>query len=181
MAWIESSAVEWAQVGTAAFAAVAAGASWASVAQTRRERRERDTPRLHLEVAETVPGGHVVLSLDNIGGPAKLVTIAAVQGDRACVTHAPPSAFMRPGESRTFGTDLPPAPDKNAVAVVTCFDSRGRRLYAWSANNQDRVWKVRGFRSVGQRSLDDVFEVFYPGVRPMSHELVPLKLGERLL
>jgi hypothetical protein len=147
----------------------------------RRERRERDTPRLHLEVTETVPGGHVGLSLANIGGPAKLVTVVAVQGGKACLGHAPPSAFMRPGESRTFGTDLPPAPEKNAVAAVTCFDSQGRRLYAWSANNQHRVWKVRGLRSVKKRSLDDIFEVFYPGVRPTSHELVPLKLGERLL
>jgi hypothetical protein len=174
-------AVDSAQIAAAVFTATAAGASWASVAQTRRERKEREKPDMHVEVLEVLPRGDVALSVSNMGGPAKLVTFAAVQGGKACLGHLPPSAFMRPGESRTLGLDLPPDPDTKAVATVMCFDSRGHRLFAWSANNQRRSWRVRGFRSVGQKSADEIFESFYPGIRPTRYELVGYKLGERIV
>jgi hypothetical protein len=91
---------------------------------------------------------------------------------------------MRPGESRLLALELPATEVREAVAVVTCFDLRGRYAYAFAASGKQRRWRPRNpvTRRWNDISAHDMFLVLYPdSPTPADLDVVGHRLIERQL
>lgn len=154
----------WLQVGSTLAAAAAAIASWVAVVQARKiaqEAREAETeallPLLLVSLNFNLPGAGqptMGVALYNAGGSvAKNVAVLLVAEDAYARQVV---GFLRPGETVTFGSELPATDAARAVA------------YARSQDGRDLVWDHEGDRRELERppsgwpAWDATFGVFYP-------------------
>jgi hypothetical protein len=154
----------WLQVGSTVAAAAAAVASWVAVVQARKIAQEaRDAeaeallPLLLVSLNFNLPGAGqptMGVALYNAGGGvAKNVAVLLVAED-AYARHV--VGFLRPGETVTFGSELPATDAARAVA------------YARSQDGRDLVWDHEGERRElkwphsGWPAWEAIFGIFYP-------------------
>ena len=136
----------------------------------------------YVEVAEVMPSGEVRLLIANYGGPAQRVIFGVVEGRVTALGMPPPASYMRSGESRLLALDLPANQDRQAVAVVTCFDLRGRHAYAFAAPGKQRRWRLRNpvTRRCNDISAHEMFLSLYPdSPSPANLDVVGHRLIER--
>jgi hypothetical protein len=136
---------QWPTIVAAGFAATAAGASWASVWQNRRERIDARTPDMHVEVHHALDSDTVQVFIASNGGPAKNVYFLIVAGHMAVYGNPEPSTLFRAGESRIFETTLRRSVEQ-PIGFVACHDLTARHLYVWNATEEQRVYRIKGFR-----------------------------------
>lgn len=171
----------WLQVGSTAAAAGAAVASWAAVVQARKaaqEARKAEAeallPLLLVSPNFNLPGAGqptMGVALFNAGGGvAKNVAVLLVAED----TYARQIVdFLRPGETVTFGSELPATDAARAVA------------YARSQDGRDLVWDHEGERRELERppsgwpAWEATFEVFYPDEDLSDHRPTNLRRDGR--
>jgi len=167
----------WLQVGSTAAAAAAAIASWVAVVQARKiaqEAREAETeallPLLLVSLNFNLPGvGQPTMgvALYNAGGSvAKNVAVLLVAEDAYARQVV---GFLRPGETVTFGSELPATDAARAVA------------YTRSQDGRDLVWDHEGERRElgrppsGWPAWKATFEVFYPDEDLSDHRPTNLR------
>ncbi len=136
-------AMEWAAVGSAAFAAFAACASWASVWQNRRERLAAQRPELVIEVSVRVPSNKIMAQIHNNGGTARSVRFCVVEGAFVAYGTPLPTGIFQSGESRTIETNLPPTEGRAAKAWVSAVDLDARYVYVTASNGQQKRYRLR--------------------------------------
>jgi len=173
----------WLQVGSTTTAAAAAVASWVAVVQARKiaqEAREAEAeamlPLLLVSLNFNLPGvGQPTMgvALYNAGGSvAKNVAVLLVAEDaygRQIV------GFLRPGETVTFGSELPATAAARAIA------------YARSQDGRDLVWDHEGERRELKRppsgwpAWEETFAVFYPDEDLSDHRPTNLLRGDSRL
>jgi len=170
----------WLQVGSSVAAAAAAVASWVAVVQARKiaqEAREAEAeamlPLLLVSLNFNLSGvGQPTMgvALYNAGGSvAKNVAVLLVAEDAYARQIV---GFLRPGETVTFGSELPATDAARAVA------------YARSQNGRDLVWDHEGERRElehlpsGWPAWDAIFKVFYPDEDLSGHRPTNLLRGD---
>jgi hypothetical protein len=154
----------WAQVGSAVFTAGAAGSALAAVRQSQREWRASREPSVSVDVVSYFPSGTMQLHVANLGGIVLKAMTVVIEGRQVCMGFLPPTAFLRPGEIRTYNLELDAVDTDEATAVIYGFDARRRFVYAWSANSQSHRWPAKRGRlkSSDTRSAVDILHQFYP-------------------
>lgn len=170
----------WLQVGSTGAAAAAAIASWVAVVQARKIAQEARAaeaeamlPLLLVSLNFNLPGvGQPTMgvALYNAGGSvAKNVAVLLVAEDAYARQIV---GFLRPGETVTFGSELPATDAARAVA------------YARSQDGRDLVWDHEGERRELERppsgwpAWEAVFEVFYPDEDLSGHRPTNLLRGD---
>jgi hypothetical protein len=173
----------WLQVGSTVAAAAAAGASWFAVVQARRAAQdtrlaEAETwlPLVLVSLNFNLPGaGQPTMGIELYnagGGVAKNVAVLLVSEDAYARQVI---GFLRPGESVTFGSELPATDQARAV------------VYARSQDGRELVWDHEGQRRElealpsGMPSWETSFAAFYPGEDLSGHRPTNLLRGDNRL
>lgn len=170
----------WLQVGSTFAATAAAVASWVAVVQARKisqEAREAEAeallPLLLVSLNFNLPGAGqptMGITLYNAGGSvAKNVAVLLIAEDAYARQIV---SFLRPGETVTFGSELPATDAARAVA------------YARSQDGRDLAWDHEGERrelerpSSGWPAWEVIFDAFYPGEDLSGHRPTNLLRGD---
>ncbi len=153
---------EWAQVAAAVFTALAALAALWTVIRAERDRADRALPAFHMEPLQDIGAGETRLTIVNFGGPAREVRIAGVHGTYGYAGVVGPTAFWRPGETRTVHLGVPTTGVVEDVhAIVIARDVRKRYLLVATAGGATHRWPLRKSKKL---STADVFAQLFPGV-----------------
>ena len=164
---------EWAQVVSAAFTALAALAAWATVFRIGRDRRRSSWPELHVEVVVDVPGKEVRLSVLNLGGAAREVSIWGIVADFGFGGSTEPSTYWQPGERRTFRLHVPPLAGVEARVFVVGRDMAKRYIFVTTFGGATYRWRWR-FRRL---STEKIWKRLFPGTpNPTEVKHAPMRV-----
>lgn len=172
-------AAEWTQVASTGFAALAALAALLTVLRAEADRRDRALPDLFVDAIDDLKRGEVRLTVVNYGGPAREVYVSGVHGPFGFHGLVGPTAYWRPGESRTIVLAMPNLVSEETLTMVTGRDVRMRYLFARTVGGSARRWPLRQAKRL---SKGDVFAGFFPdsaGPLDVPNSPVDMEVTER--
>jgi hypothetical protein len=156
------------QVIAAVAGTVAASASLFSVLQSRRVTRDAVLPALRAEVVCVQPQGpagegRLAIEIHNAGGgiAQSVWFMVALEGRYAMSDVA---AFMRPGESANFGTDIKPSMKNRSVSGIVIWRDTFEKVHARSLQGRQAPLQSRDNPTP---SAVDAWDRFYPD-QPLS-------------
>jgi hypothetical protein len=172
---------EWAEIGSAAFTACTALAALASVMRVERDRWRRTVPEMHLEIIADAVNDEMRMTVANLGGAAREVYLMGTLGDYGWLTPSPPTAYWRPGESRTYRLSMPLITGVETHAFVEGRDLRKKQVIVATAGGAVHRWPLRKAKKL---SRADEWQRLFPD-RPsppdVPHSPIAVELVERNL